>query len=72
MSLFTENMIKVCEESGKVNYRTNDFFRKIYGTHYLSPYRNHFPEQKINYKNKSLRFNMFYLAIFFPSAKSLF
>ena len=25
-SLFIENMIEIYEESGKVNYRTNDFF----------------------------------------------
>ena len=46
-------MIKLYEESGKVNYRTNDFFRKIYRTRYLSPCRNHSPEQKIIHKNKS-------------------
>ena len=40
-SLFIENIIKLYEESGKVNYCTNDFFR------------NHSPEQKINHKNQS-------------------
>ena len=52
-SLFIENIIKLYEESGKVNYRTNDFFRKIFRTHFVSPCRNHSPEQKINHKNKS-------------------
>ena len=51
-SLFIENIIKLYEESGKVNYRTNDFFRNIFRTHFLSPYGNHSPEQKINHKNK--------------------
>ena len=31
-SLFIENIIKLYEESGKVNYRTNDFFRNIFRT----------------------------------------
>ena len=53
MSLFIENMIKLYEEWDKVNYRTNDFFRKLYRTYYLSPCRNHSPEQKINHKNKA-------------------
>ena len=52
-TLFIENIIKLYEESGKVNYRTNDFFRKIFRTHFVSPCRNHSPEQKINHKNKS-------------------
>ena len=52
-SLFIENIIKLYEESGKVNYRTNDFFRKIFRTNFVSPCRNHSPEQKINHKNKS-------------------
>ena len=52
-SLFIENIIKLYEESGKVNYRTNDFFRKIFRTLFVSPCRNHSPEQKINHKNKS-------------------
>ena len=46
-------MIKLDEESSKVNYRTNDFFREIFRTHFVSPCRNHSPEQKINHKNKS-------------------
>ena len=46
-------MIKVYEESGNVNYRTNDFFRKIFRTYFVSPCRNHSPEQKINHKNLS-------------------
>ena len=53
MSLFIENMINLYEESGKVNYRTNDFVRKIYRTQYFSPCRNHSPEQKFNNKNIS-------------------
>ena len=53
MSLFIENMIKLYEESGKVNYRRNDFFRKIFRTRFVSPCKNHSPEQKINHKNKS-------------------
>ena len=52
-SLFIENIIRLYRESGKVNYRTNDFFRKIFRTHFMSPCRNHSPEQKINHKNKS-------------------
>ena len=68
-SLFIENIIKLYEESGKVNYRTNDFFRKTFRTHFVSPFRNHSPEQKINLKNKSgtectvVRFNVYYLAV---------
>ena len=46
-------MIKLDEESGKVNYRTNDFFREILRARFVSSCRNHFPEQKINHKNKS-------------------
>ena len=46
-------MIKLYEESGKVNYRTNDFFRKTFRTPFVSPCRNNSPEQKINHKNKS-------------------
>ena len=46
-------MIKLYEESGKVNYRTNDFFIKIFRTLFVRPCRNHSPEQKINHKNKS-------------------
>ena len=46
-------MIKLYEESGKVNYRTNDFFRKNFRTHFVSSCRNHSPEQKLNHKNKS-------------------
>ena len=52
-SLFIENMIKLYEESGKVNYRTNDFFRKNFRTRLVSLCGNHSPEQKINHKNKS-------------------
>ena len=52
-SLFIENIIKPYEESGKVNYRTNDFFRKVFCTHFVSQCRNHSAEQKINDKNKS-------------------
>ena len=50
--LFIENMINLDEESGKVNYRTNDFFRKKFRTLFVSPCINHSPEQKINDKNK--------------------
>ena len=46
-------MIKLFEEAGKVNYRTNEFFRKIFRTRFVSPGRNHSSEQKINHKNKS-------------------
>ena len=46
-------MIKLYEESGKVNYRTNDFFRNIFRTNFVSPCRNHSTEQKIDHKNKS-------------------
>ena len=72
MSLFIENMIKFYAESGKDNYRTNDFFRKIYRTRYLSPCSNHSPEQNINQKNKSgtectvlqpVLFGLFYASI---------
>ena len=52
-SLFIENMIKLYEESGKVNYRTNDFFRKNFRTRFVSPCRSHSTEQKINHKKKS-------------------
>ena len=52
-SLFIENKIKLYEESGKVNYRTNNVFRKIFRTHFVRPCRNHSSEQKINHKNKS-------------------
>ena len=52
-SLFIENIIKLYEESGKINYRTNDFFRKIFRTRFVSPCKNYSPEQKINHKNKS-------------------
>ena len=51
-SLFIENMIKLYEESGKVNYCTNDFFRKKFRIRFVSPCRNHSPEQN-NHKNKS-------------------
>ena len=68
MLLFIENMIKLYEESGKVNYRKRLFFIKIYRTRYLSQCRNHSPEQKINHKinlgRSALRFNVFNLAIF--------
>ena len=82
-SLFIENMIKLHEESGKV---TNDFFRKNFRTHFVSPCRNHSPEQKINHKNNSgmectalqrVLFVNNYVKItffidFFSSAESLF
>ena len=37
----------------KLIIETNDFFRKIFRTYFVSPRRNHSPEQKINHKNKS-------------------
>ena len=49
MSLFIENIIRLYGESGKVNYQ----LYKIFRTHFVSPCRNHSPEQKINHKNKS-------------------
>ena len=50
MSLFIENMIKLYEESGNVNYHVNDFLRKIYPT-LLESMEKPFPRTKIN-KNK--------------------
>ena len=72
-SLFIENMIKLYEESGKVNYRTNDFFRKGFRTRFVSPCRNHSPEQKINHKNKSgMDCTALQFIDFFSSTESLF
>ena len=45
-------MIKLYEASGKVNYRTNEFFRKNFRTLFVIPCINHSPEQKNNHKNK--------------------